>query len=239
MGTVVAAVLLSRPIAMSKLDVVAIARVTLGTASAASPVSSTETQLIWCPMIPPAALIRSVPARHGADRSLPNSAAGPVNGAMTPRLRGPVWVGVVVPPPPQATRRSVALRARGETSRLLRVPSETSCSCAPGWQKTILARGGDRPPYCRDEYHNCRGPPAQVDLDKRLSRGASEPPMRGDAFETKYLPGLPPADGGCPPLQHRTERADGMLIEYDVAVAMRDGVEIYADVFRPGGDAPG
>jgi predicted acyl esterase len=62
--------------------------------------------------------------------------------------------------------------------------------------------------------------------------------MRGDVFETKYLPGLPPADGGCPPLQHRTERADGMLIEYDVAVAMRDGVEIYADVFRPEGDDP-
>ena len=46
-GTVVAAVLLSSPIAMSKLEVVAIALVTLGTASAASPVSSMETQLIW------------------------------------------------------------------------------------------------------------------------------------------------------------------------------------------------
>ena len=62
--------------------------------------------------------------------------------------------------------------------------------------------------------------------------------MREAVFETKYLPGLPPADGGCPPLQRRTERADGMLIEYDVPVAMRDGVEIYADVFRPEADDP-
>jgi uncharacterized protein len=77
-----------------------------------------------------------------------------------------------------------------------------------------------------------------VEVDKRLSQGASEPPMREDVFETKYLPGLPPADGGCPPLQHRTARADGMMIEYDVAVAMRDGVELYADVFRPEGDIP-
>ncbi|HKV72643.1 MAG TPA: CocE/NonD family hydrolase, partial [Gemmatimonadales bacterium] len=32
--------------------------------------------------------------------------------------------------------------------------------------------------------------------------------------------------------------ADGMLIEYDAPVAMRDGVEIYADVFRPEGAGP-
>jgi predicted acyl esterase len=56
-----------------------------------------------------------------------------------------------------------------------------------------------------------------------------------ETFETKYLPGLPPAEGGCPPLQRRTVRADGMVIDYDVPVALRDGVEIYADVFRPEG----
>ena len=60
--------------------------------------------------------------------------------------------------------------------------------------------------------------------------------MRPETFETKYLPGLPPAEGGCPPLQHRTSHADGMLIEYDAAVPMRDGVEIYCDIFRPEGD---
>jgi uncharacterized protein len=57
--------------------------------------------------------------------------------------------------------------------------------------------------------------------------------MAGEAFETKYLPGLAPAEGGCPPLEHRLVRADGMLIEYDAPVRMRDGVEIYVDVFRP------
>ena len=36
-----------------------------------------------------------------------------------------------------------------------------------------------------------------------------------------------------PPLNPRTERDGGMLIEYDTAVRMRDGVEIYVDVFRP------
>jgi predicted acyl esterase len=56
-----------------------------------------------------------------------------------------------------------------------------------------------------------------------------------EKFETKYLPGLPPIEGGCPPLQRRTVEADGMVIDYDVPVAMRDGVEIYADVFRPEG----
>ena len=60
--------------------------------------------------------------------------------------------------------------------------------------------------------------------------------MRPETFETKYLPGLPPAEGGCPPLQHRTSHADGMLIEYDASVRMRDGVEIYCDIFRPEGD---
>ncbi|HZK74787.1 MAG TPA: CocE/NonD family hydrolase [Clostridia bacterium] len=61
--------------------------------------------------------------------------------------------------------------------------------------------------------------------------------MTHEPFATKFLPGVPPAEGGCPPLLHRTIHADGMLIEYDAAVAMRDGIEIYADVFRPeGGD---
>ncbi|HEY4887423.1 MAG TPA: CocE/NonD family hydrolase [Candidatus Dormibacteraeota bacterium] len=58
-----------------------------------------------------------------------------------------------------------------------------------------------------------------------------------EKFETKYLPGLPPIEGGCPPLQRRTVHADGMVIDYDAPVAMRDGVEIYTDVFRP--DGPG
>lgn len=57
--------------------------------------------------------------------------------------------------------------------------------------------------------------------------------MAVEAFETRFLPGVPPAQGGCPPLDHRTVRADGMVIEYDAPVRLRDGIEIYADVFRP------
>jgi predicted acyl esterase len=56
-------------------------------------------------------------------------------------------------------------------------------------------------------------------------------------FKTRFLPGLPPEQGGCPPLNHRTIQADGMLIEYDAGVRMRDGIEIYADIFQPEGEA--
>ena len=62
--------------------------------------------------------------------------------------------------------------------------------------------------------------------------------MTPKSFETKYLPGVPPADGGCPPLRHRSSHVDGMLIEYDAPVRMRDGIEIYVDVFRPEGEVP-
>ncbi len=48
--------------------------------------------------------------------------------------------------------------------------------------------------------------------------------------------GKPPAEGGHPGLGHRTERDRGMFIERDVAIVMRDGVTLYADVFRPDED---
>ena len=66
-----------------------------------------------------------------------------------------------------------------------------------------------------------------------MIRPAGKQLMKADLFETKFLPGLPPSDGGCQPLDHRTVKADGMTIEYDAPVRMRDGVEIYVDVFRP------
>ena len=62
--------------------------------------------------------------------------------------------------------------------------------------------------------------------------------MIDDGFEIKFLPGIPPQEAGCPPLSPRTERVDGMIIEYDTAVRMRDGIEIYADVFRPDSPEP-
>jgi predicted acyl esterase len=62
--------------------------------------------------------------------------------------------------------------------------------------------------------------------------------MIDEGFQIRFLPGVPPEQGGCPPLDPRLEHADGMLIDYDTAVPMRDGAEIYVDVFRPDGSAP-
>jgi predicted acyl esterase len=58
--------------------------------------------------------------------------------------------------------------------------------------------------------------------------------------EIAYRAGVDPALGGHPPVEPRTEHVDGMLVERDVAVPMRDGVRIFVDVFRPpvGGPAP-
>jgi predicted acyl esterase len=60
-----------------------------------------------------------------------------------------------------------------------------------------------------------------------------------EELDVAYRPGRPPAQGGHPAPQHRLEQVDGMLVERDLAVPMRDGVSIYADVYRPGsGQAP-
>jgi predicted acyl esterase len=57
--------------------------------------------------------------------------------------------------------------------------------------------------------------------------------MASPEFEMIFIDPVAPEKGGCPPLNPRTERSDGMVIEYDVAVPMRDGVKIYIDVYRP------
>jgi predicted acyl esterase len=44
---------------------------------------------------------------------------------------------------------------------------------------------------------------------------------------------LPISESEYPGFNPRTERAKGMIIEYDVAVTMRDGIKIYMDLFRP------
>lgn len=46
-------------------------------------------------------------------------------------------------------------------------------------------------------------------------------------------PGTDPALRGYPGLNPRQEARDGLLIDYDVPVTMRDGVTIYTDVYRP------
>ncbi|MBO0702652.1 MAG: CocE/NonD family hydrolase, partial [Candidatus Dormibacteraeota bacterium] len=48
-----------------------------------------------------------------------------------------------------------------------------------------------------------------------------------------FRQGIDPADAGHPPVEPRTDRVDGMLVERDAAVAMRDGVRIWVDVYRP------
>lgn len=58
------------------------------------------------------------------------------------------------------------------------------------------------------------------------------------ATEVKFKPGLPPFVTGHPGVNRRSISADGMRIEYDVPVPMRDGIEILVDIFRPDSDDP-
>jgi len=46
--------------------------------------------------------------------------------------------------------------------------------------------------------------------------------------EAKKYPGFHPRE---------VETADGLIIEYDVAVPMRDGVKMYIDIYRPANQA--
>lgn len=55
-------------------------------------------------------------------------------------------------------------------------------------------------------------------------------------FRVRPPLGAPEDLGGKPPV-YRQNIEDGMLIERDVAVTMRDGVKIYVDIFRPLDDA--
>lgn len=59
-------------------------------------------------------------------------------------------------------------------------------------------------------------PPAEVLYEKHWKKGI-------DPFENKW-PG---------PQENRQEHTDGMSIEWNVAVTLRDGVKTYVDIFRP------
>lgn len=61
--------------------------------------------------------------------------------------------------------------------------------------------------------------------------------MRHGGFEYRFRSptGTPEDKGGAPPAYRRTVE-DGMIVERDVAVTMRDGVRIYVDVYRPAGE---
>ena len=52
-------------------------------------------------------------------------------------------------------------------------------------------------------------------------------------FQMVFRKPTPPAQGGYPGFNPRTVKIEGMIIEYDVAVTMRDGKKIYIDLYRP------
>lgn len=54
-------------------------------------------------------------------------------------------------------------------------------------------------------------------------------------FKMIYRKGVPPVQHKYPGLRYRVGREHGMIVERDVAVPMRDGVKLYADVHRPQG----
>lgn len=64
------------------------------------------------------------------------------------------------------------------------------------------------------------------------------PPDPHDSIEIALQPGISPAEAGVPEPVHSVTEADGMRIERNRPVAMRDGVEILVDVYRPPGDGP-
>lgn len=55
-------------------------------------------------------------------------------------------------------------------------------------------------------------------------------------IDVQYKSGAVPDPELHPPVNRRTVVADGMRIDYDVAVPMRDGVNILIDIFRPDTD---
>jgi predicted acyl esterase len=48
--------------------------------------------------------------------------------------------------------------------------------------------------------------------------------IKSNSPETKKYPGFNPRS---------TETPEGLLIEYDVAVTLRDGIKMYIDIYRP------
>jgi uncharacterized protein len=63
--------------------------------------------------------------------------------------------------------------------------------------------------------------------------------MSQDTFEYLFRRARAPEEILKVPHGYRTSREDGMLIERDVAVSMRDGVRIFVDIYRPEGTAQG
>ena len=56
---------------------------------------------------------------------------------------------------------------------------------------------------------------------------------------TSFIPGVDPRKGGAPPLGYENVKIDGMLIERNIPIRMRDGIRLYADLYRPQSEAYG
>ena len=63
--------------------------------------------------------------------------------------------------------------------------------------------------------------------------------MSQKTFEYIFRPGKPPGKLSHSEHGYRISREDGMYIERDVAVPMRDGIRIFVDIFRPEDGAQG
>ncbi len=62
--------------------------------------------------------------------------------------------------------------------------------------------------------------------------------MSQDEYTLAYRPGTPPGEILKWEHGYRISREEGMIIERDVAVSMRDGVRIFVDIFRPDDSSP-
>jgi predicted acyl esterase len=63
--------------------------------------------------------------------------------------------------------------------------------------------------------------------------------MQHRGFETRFRPPHSrPEDLGSPPPRYRRTLEQGMIIERDLAVPLRDGTRIFIDLFRPADEAP-
>ncbi len=70
-------------------------------------------------------------------------------------------------------------------------------------------------------------------MTERESEVTSGRAASPSSFEVIWRAGRPPSEGLHPGFGYRVSHDRGMLIERDVAVTLRDGITIYADVFRP------
>jgi hypothetical protein len=58
--------------------------------------------------------------------------------------------------------------------------------------------------------------------------------MSDQNWVTRFRKGLHPREAGRPAFGYSVEERDGLIIERDVAIPLRDGKKVYADIFLRG-----